>query len=253
MILLALSGCKSPAPAPTDLSDLARFFFREHHAEDSLLGEGADNLAALIEGVDPDAPAVERAYTLGALSEEDVAGITRPDGDPADCAGLAVADRSPWPLSEHLAYRVLSDLAETSLTASVYDRTFDVADPACFLDQSCTEMRTDNLIYRDTLLLSIEYRLVKEYRWITTETHGDAVIARGWIETEAHGESGANHIYQNYEIDLYIPDGTDTLRLYGVWTASDYAGLDEDTAYSLSMNSTADALKHLDDWIADQQ
>lgn len=253
MILLVLLACKTPAQAPTELSDLARFFFREHHAEDeAVLGEAADNLAALLADLDPEAPASERAYTLSALTEADVAGITRPDGDPADCAALAVADRSPWPLQEHLAYMVLSDLAETSLTASVYDRTFDVSDPSCFVDRACTAMMTDNLIYRDTLLLKVEYRLLKEYRWIRSESLGDAVIARGWIEESAHGESGANHIYQNYEIDLYLPDGEQTLRLYGVWTDSDYAGLDEDTAYNLSMNGTADALDRLDEWIADQ-
>ncbi|MFT5682358.1 MAG: hypothetical protein ACI8RZ_003276 [Myxococcota bacterium] len=99
----------------------------------------------------------------------------------------------------------------------------------------------------------MEYRLIKQYRWITSETLGDAVIARGWIEEAAHGDSDSNHIYQSFEIDLYIPDGDQTLRLYGVWTESDYSGLDEDTAYNLSMNSTADALDKLDDWIADQQ
>ena len=254
MTLLVLLACKTPPPAPTELSDLARFFFREHHAEEeTTLGEGADNLVKLVGAVDPEADAIDRAYTLSALLADDVLGITRPDSDPEDCASLAVADRSPWPLSEHLAYMVLADLAETSLTASVYDRSFDVDDPDCFLDRSCESMLTDNLIYRDTILLKVEYRLQKEYRWITSETLGDAVIARGWIEEEAHGESGANHIYQNYEIDLYIPDGQETLRFYGMWTDSDYAGLDEETAYNLSMNGTASALKHLDEWIAEQQ
>lgn len=253
-MILVFLACKAPPPAPTELSELARFFFREHHAEDTtFLDEGAGNLAGLLADIDPDADALERAFAGAALEEDDVAGIARPERDPAACDALAVADRSPWPLAEHLQYMVLSDLVETSLTASIYERSFDVTDPTCFLDRSCESMRTENRIYRDTFLLKVEYTLTKEYRWITSESLGDVVISRGWIEEEAHGESDANHIYQNYEIDLYIPDGEETLRLFGVWTESDYAGLDAETAYSLSMNATADALKYLDSWIADQQ
>lgn len=253
MILFLLS-CSAPPQAPTELSELARFFFREHHSADpELMAGGAANLAVILEEVDPEAPAMERSFSLAGLEESDVAGITRPDRNPADSDGLAVVDRSPWPLSEHLRYMVLDDLVETSLTASVYDRGFDVDDPDCFLQRACEAMRTENLIYRDTLLLKVEYTLHKEYRWISSEGRGDAVIARGWIEEEAHGENDANHIYQNYEVDVYLPSGQDTLRLFAVWTESDYAGLDPETAYNLSMTATADALKHLDQWISDNQ
>jgi len=253
-MILVLLACKAPPPAPTELSELARFFFREHHAEDTeILGAGAVNLAGLLADIDPDAAALDRAFSVTALQADDVVGIARPERDPTACDALAVADRSPWPLSEHLQYMVLSDLVETSLTASVYERSFDVADPTCFLDRSCESMQTENLIYRDTILLKVEYTLTKEYRWLTSEQLGDVVISRGWIEEEAHGDSDANHIYQNYEIDLYIPDGEETLRLFGVWTESDYAGLDAETAYNLSMNATSDALKYLDSWIAEQQ
>ena len=252
--MLLLLACKAPPQAPTELSELARFFFREHHSEDpDLIALGADNLATILDAVDPEAAALDRSFALARLEVGDVAGITRPDRDPAASDGLAVADRSPWPLSEHLRYMVLDDLVETSLTASVYDRRFDVDDPDCFVQQLCEAMRTENLIYRDTLLLKVEYTLHKEYRWISSEALGDAVIARGWIEEEAHGENDANHIYQNYEVDLYLPSGQDTLRLFGVWTESDYAGLDPETAYNLSMTATADALKHLDQWISDNQ
>lgn len=253
MILIMLS-CKAPPQAPTELSELARFFFREHHSEDpDLIAGGADNLSLILEDIDPEAPALERSFAMASLQVGDVAGVTRPDRDPADADGLAVADRSPWPLSEHLRYMVLNDLVETSLTASVYNRSFDLDDPDCFVQRTCESMRTENLIYRDTLLLKVEYTLHKEYRWVTAGPLGDAVIARGWIEQEAHGENDANHIYQNYEVDLYLPAGQQTLRLFAVWTESDYAGLEPETAYSLSMTATADALQHLDQWIADNQ
>ena len=254
MMFLAMLACKTPAQAPTELNELSRFFFREHHSEDqALLGEGLDNLSEVLADLDPSDSAIDRAYTLEPLQEADVAGLTRPDRDPELCAAFAVADTSPWPVPDHLDYMVLSDLSGTSLTASIYDRTFDVSDPDCFLDRSCESLLTENLIYRDTFLLKIEYRLMKEYRWITSDTLGDAVIARGWIEEEAHGEGGSNHIYQNYEIDLYVPDGEQTLRVYGVWTESDYAGLDEDTAFNASINSTSDALHHIDSWIEERQ
>ena len=68
--------------------------------------------------------------------------------------------------------------------------------------------------------------------------------------TDQVGASGGEW---HQDLAYGIPDGEETLRLFGVWTESDYAGLDPETAYNLSMNATSDALKYLDSWIAEQQ
>ncbi len=245
--MLLFLACTAPPPAPTEMNDLARFLLREFGGEDETLEEGLVNLYGLLDGIDLTADPDDRVYELADLDTTDLAGLERPDRPPEDCETLAIAAESPFGLDDHTAYMVLEDLTVISTTAVVYDRTMDV-DPACFEDGSCPVMHTDNHIYRDAWLFQMEYDFNKDYRWVDTE-RGRVVLARGWIPESANGDSDANHIWQNYEVDVYLEAGSGTWRFYGIWTEAEYAGVNEETARNLSISSAVDALELLETWL----
>lgn len=247
--MLLFLACKAPPPAPTEMNELARFLVREFEGEDETLAEGLVNLYALLDDIDLDSDPSDRVYELQDVTTEDLAGLERPDRAPSDCETLAIAATSTYELDAHTGYMVLDDLTVISTTAEIYDRTMDV-DPACFQSGECPVMRTTNHIYRDAWLFQMEYDFDKDYRWVETE-RGRVVLARGWIPTSAHGNSDANHIWQNYEVDVYLEAGQDTWRFYGIWTEAEYAGVNEETARNLSISSAVDALEMLEEWLGE--
>ena len=249
---LFLISCTVADPAPTEIDTLAGYLFAQFETPEDL-PEGLANLHLALDVVDYTADAKDRSFTLSPLTEADVVELTRPDRDPTDCDSMGLAYQSTWPLYTHIPYMVLDDLVPTSVSASTYDRTFLEGNGDCFIDANCTVMRTENFIRRESLFLNIEYQLYKDYRWVMLPDGSEAVLARGWTSESAHGEGGNNHIYQNHELDVYLSDGDETRRMYAVWTESDYAGIDEATAWNLSLSSTDQAFTHLDDWIEENQ
>lgn len=251
-MLLFLMACSVGDPAPADIDTLAGYLFANFESAEEL-SDGLANLYLALDVVDYTADAKARSFTLSPLEESDVEGLNRPNRDPEACDSLGLAHQSLWPLEEHVAYMILDDLVPTSASASIYERSFLEGAGECFVDRSCPVMRTVNTIRRESLFLDIEYELFKDYRWVTLSDGQEAVLARGWIAESAHSDGGASHIYQNHELDVYFSDGSETRRLYVVWTESDYAGIDEATAWNLSLNSTQKAFERLDEWIEENQ
>lgn len=247
-------GCAQPPPeAPTEMSDLSRFLFRSYDDPEAL-GAGLDNLLDVLAETELAAedPA-DRSWLLDPLDVSDLEAVAIPEGRaPADVLTMGLAYESPWALDLHPAYMVLSDLTVISDTAVVYERTFDQGDGGCFVDRGCEAIETSNFIDRETTFFKMEYTAFKDYRWVDRD-EGRAILSRGWIAESAHGDGGSNHLWQNYETDVWLEVGDRTWRFYAVYTEADYAGVGEDLARNLSRASAQDALETLDAFIAERQ
>ncbi len=220
-LLLGLLACKHPVEAPTEMDELSRFLLREFEAGDPEgLTVGLDNLRPLL------AEAPEEGWSLGPLSLADLGDLVPPAGrDPAAARGLAVVYQSPHPIADHVALMLLEDLTPCSPTAVTYARSFTEGQ-ACFADGGCEFLRTVNEIYRETLLMQMGFTLYEDYRWVDA-----AVLSRDWIAESAHGDSGSNHLWQDWEVEVWLPseDGG-TIRLWAMWTEAEYAGVSEELA-----------------------
>lgn len=239
LAVLAL-GCRQPVEAPTELDDLATFLFRGFEDEDTAgLEAGITNLRPLL----VDAP--EEGWSLAAPSLEDLADLVPPEGrDPADCGGLAVVHDSPYAVGEHVAIMLLSDLTPVSPTAERYDRSF-LEGEGCFPDAACAFLRTENAIVRDNALMHMEFTLFEDYRWV-----GDAILSRNWLEVSAHGDGDANHLWQDWELEAWVPgDDGGTLRLWAMWTEAEYAGVSEELAEISGRAALSRAMEVQDEWL----
>ncbi len=252
--LVLLFGCAKPPPeAPTEMSDLSRFLFRSFDDPEALAA-GLDNLQLVLADTEltADDPA-DRSWLLDPLNEADLAAVTIPEGRlPSDVLTMGLAYDSPWAIDLHPSYMILSDLTVISDTAVVYERTFASGDGSCFSDASCELIETDNFIDRETTFFKMEYSFFKDYRWVQRD-QGRAILSRGWIAESAHGDGGSNHLWQNYETDVWLEVDGRTWRFYAVYTEADYAGVGEDLARNLSRASAQDALETLDGYIAERQ
>jgi len=221
LLLLALFACKHPVEAPTEMDELSRYLLAEFEAEDPEgLAAGMDNLRPLL------LEAPDEGWSLTAPSEADLGGLTPPEGrDPGDARGLAVVHDSPHPVGDHVPLMLLEDMSPCSPTAESYERTF-LEGEDCFEGAQCEFLRTVNDIYRSNLVMEMGFVLYEDYRWV-----GDAVLSRNWIAESAHGESDSNHLWQVWEVEVWLPaDDGGTLRLWAMWSEAEYAGVSEDLA-----------------------
>jgi hypothetical protein len=226
----------------------SRPFFRElESGDDALLGEGLANLDTLLDEIDLDGGRGDRSYSLPLLEGEDVE-VTSPDRPLTDCIGLSLAARSRWSVSDHASYQSLSDLTGASPDTTSFLRSF-TGERDCFADRSCTVLRTVNSVVRENRLATITFEAHKDYHWVYSEAVGWAMIARGWTPEPSHGTEGENHIWQHFEIDVFIPDGQTTRRYFGVWTEPDYDAIDAETAGNFLLGNIDDTIRHVDEWL----
>ncbi len=235
--LLSLLACKSPVEAPTEMDELARYLLREFEAEDPAgLEAGLDNLRPLL----ADAP--DEGWTLTSLDLADLGDLEPPQGlNPSATSGLAVVYASPHSVADHVPLMLLDDMTPCSPTAESYERSF-LEGRDCFADKDCTFLRTVNAIHRSNLLMEMSFTLYEDYRWV-----GDAVLSRNWIAESAHGDEDSNHLWQDWEVEVWLPeDNGGTLRLWAMWTEAEYAGITEDMAELSGRMGLLDAMETQD-------
>ncbi len=240
LLLAALLACKPPVEAPTEMDELAHTLFRELEIEDpALLVAGVENLAPLLR----EAP--DEGWEIGPMAADELGGIAPPAGrDPEACRGVAVVHHSPHPVEDHVPYMLLEDLTPISATAESYERTF-LEGLDCFEGAGCDWLRSENAIHRSNLTMEMSFVLMEDYRWVE-----DAILSRNWLPDSGHGEEGANHLWQDYELEAWIPDGEGgTLRLWAMWTEAEYSGISEDAAVALGRAALVSAMQGMDDWI----
>lgn len=239
-LLLGLLACKHPVEAPTELDELARFLFREFEAEDPAgLAAGVENLRPLLE------QAPDEGWSLTPIELADLDDLSPPEGrDPADCGGLAVVYSSPHPVPDHVGVMLQADLTPASPTAESYDRSF-LEGQDCFEGAICEFLRTENAIFRSNLLMQMGFTLYEDYRWVD-----GAILSRNWLAESAHGDSDSNHLWQDWEIEAWLPtDDGGTLRLWAMWTEAEYAGVSEEMAEVSGRAGLISAMEAQDEWI----
>jgi len=254
--VLALGvGCKAPPEAPTELSELSRYLYREWSNEDEeVVAAGLRNLTSVLAGQDLAGDVLQRSWALADLSEEDVAALpTRPDRDPADAVGVGVAYASRWTPRDHAQVQVQADQRPFEPTASEhYDRTFpDTQEPECFLDRECLVLRTFNEATRKNLLMKVTFELPKELRWVVVEEGRWSFVSRSWYEQPWSGDNGKVTLWQSYSVDVWLDDGDGgTWRFQTLWSESDLGvEFSDETVIATVRNATDQFFRACDDAI----
>lgn len=229
-VLLA-SSCAAPPEAPAELSDLSRYLLRGFDdADPRVLEAGIENLAVLLADVDLDGSRADRGFAPDDLQEEDLSDIPHPDAPVADCLPVALAGRSPHAVQWFGRYGLIVDQSPAEPTAASYERQFLEPDaPECFGELECSLMRTSNQIQRSTAIYTVNYVLLKDFRWVDLHADGEptgrrALLTRAWMEDSAEGVNGQNTIVQSYTLDAFIEaDDETTWRYHALYSQADLA------------------------------
>jgi len=226
--LTHLSGCSPPPEAPTELTELSRYLYREYNNEDPRVMQGAaSNMYDFVETLDLESSLVDRSFEPGNLLDDDVFDIARPDRPLSNCLPISIGGLSRQRIEDHALLMIQPDQTEAEASATYYDRSFpDESDPTCFLDRSCDLLVTVNDAERSNLLLTVEFVLFKNFRWVEIlDEDGEherwAIVARSWFEEEWEGAQGENSLLQSYASDLWFEadDGT-VWRYQTLWSES---------------------------------
>lgn len=258
--LLLVTGCGPLPEAPTELSELSTWLFQHFEDDDpTVLAVGLGNLQAFFEtrGVDGDFD--DQAWELQVLDTAHVADVDHPDRDPSDAVPVGLVAVSSFAPARHAEVVVLADQTPVEpASPQLYDRSFvDPTDPSCFLGGACSPLRTDNLIRKENLLMSIEYSKLKDYRW--SELWRDdrvgelCIIGRSWFEEEALGDQEATAIHQSYSIDVILPDDDGGgLRYVALWTEATMYGAGDDIIQATMRDGLEEMLVATETWLGEQ-
>ena len=247
LLSCGLGGCASPEAAPAELEAVAQSLFRDFEDPEAL-PDLLEELTRLLADTELEGSDEVRSRTLTPLTLEDV-GETALEGlDPSDCIAVSLTYQSAWSPMDHSSYQVLEDLSVLG-TASSYARSFlEPADPACFPEQQCELLRTDNDILRENLLLSLDYTMRKDYRWVEIDA-GMVMVERGWLSESAHGASGNNHLWQSFELEVWLPSSAGAVRFFVSYADAEYAGVSDDLGASLTLSGAQSAMEAADAYL----
>ncbi len=254
-VLLALTtgaiACQAPPQADPEFSDAAQFAFREFDTEEP--ARLAFAIRALEEQVylsldlEAEAP-IDRWMAQEHLTESDVETIDHPDFPVDEGLPVAVGNLSEYPPLDHSPYLILEDQTGTEPGGPAYSRVVDT-DGRGWPTADCEWLRTTNQVTKQNLLLSVEYELFKDYRWIdlnlpdpSTVPEGEpivnegptrmAIAARSWTDQVWVGNNGVNEIQLSFSFEVWAPrDGGGYIRLDedvnvddGTWTTDSTGG-----------------------------
>ncbi len=259
-LMVALPAC-TIQEAPTELSDLNRFLFREWASEgDQLLGDALLNFEAQMANVNLSGALGQRSFVPENLSEDDAIGITHPERSFADLLGVAVAHSSPWSTAEHVLLIVAEDQTPAQPTAPLYQRSFTQgSDPDCFAERACMQLTSMNEVRRENLLMSVNFTVAKDYRWVRVENEEGGerwgIIARSWFSESFPADSGGSTLWQSFTLDLWLdqPEGG-LLRYESMWTETEIPGVtDPDIVRGTIRVSLSDTFDAEDSYLEDLQ
>ena len=251
-LALAVS-CKPTPPANPSFDDAAQFAFREFENEDpAVLAYAVRQFEGEIyRGVDVDASNVgDRSLTPADLSEDDLEGIEHPDRDVSLAVPVAVAASSTYEVSQHQRLPLLDDQRPIEPNSpDHYERSYLEDSDSCWPDRSCAFLRTENVLTKTNAVLTLDYTLYKDFRWVNMNLPDPAdisdeqpldteseprwgFIARSWMSERAVEDDGGSSIEQSYSFEVWIPrdsggyvrsDSTENTD-GGGWTADSTGG-----------------------------
>ena len=261
MLLFTLAlACKDPvdadsveitdgnADAPTDLNSLTAYMFREWDNEDvAVLAAGLENLESI--GADypvDDTNFANRSFEgVQALTTDDVSDVELLHGySPETASGVGLFLQSAFSVEEHVELFVMADQTPIEPASPYYARTI-LDGETCFPAMDCDTMSADNDVERKNIVVDTEHQTVKVWRWVEMSDGRMAVAGRTWQPDLADSEK-EDKIYQNYSVEVWIPNDSGTLRFITTWSENSFEFAD-----SLIIGSVNDAFKACEDYLAE--
>ncbi len=253
LLFAELAGCGRPPEAPRELNELSVWLYREWDNEDpEVMTVGLQNLQDFLKDIDLEASLLDRSWELKPITSDDVSDIDRPKGvDPRDALGVSVTGLSKWKVAEHAQLQMERDQMPAEPTADEYNRRFpDVDSSSCFLDESCDPIASENDVVRRNALMSVEFVLYKDFRWIDTDD-GNALAARSWLDRSWEGEKGSTEVVQSYSVDIWMPVGKQIWRYQTLWSESKIPGATEGVTLGVLKKSIGDIFEAGDEAIGE--
>ncbi len=232
-MVLSLSAC-TIQEAPTELSELNRFLFREWDNEDEqLLADALGNFEDQMSTIELDGALGQRSFIPENLIEEDVRELDHPERPQTNLLGVAVGHQSAWSSSEHVLLIVAPDQTPVQPTAPTYERSFTGdSDPDCFVERQCMRLTSQNEVRRENLLMSVNFTVSKDYRWVrVTSDSADerwGIVARSWFSESFAEEDGDSTLWQSFTLDLWLDQADGGLIRYeSMWTETEIPGVSD--------------------------
>jgi hypothetical protein len=258
LLFTLILACKDPVDAdtvtiedgndaaPTNLNDLTAYMFREWDNEDATaMAAGLENL----EKIGADYPVAENNFAdrsfedVQALTDEDVDDVELSHGhSPGDASGVGLFLQSVADLDAHVALFRMEDQTPIEPSSPFYARTIlDGGD--CFSSQGCETMTAENDVERKNIVVDTEHETMKVWRWVEMSDGRMAVAGRTW-QPELADSDKEDKIYQNYSIEVWIPNDDGTLRFITTWSENSFEFAD-----SLIIAAVNDAFKACEDYL----
>jgi hypothetical protein len=252
-VLALVSGCDRPE-APSELGDLALFFFDEAEVDALLLADGLDNMGAILAEFDFEGADGDRTFETPQLDPTGLSpipeGVRWENQNPVGGAG-----RSVFPILTTVTTARLEDQRPVQSESSVrYDREF-VTDVECFIARECETLEVVNHITKESPIATLPYDLPMTYRWIELEDGRLGYFIRGWMRERSKGGDDAHWFDQNYHSELWVEDPDDssrTLRWLNVWSSVTIPGVSDTFAANQVELAIHDAYERADEWLAEQ-
>lgn len=237
------------AEAPTNLNDLTAFMFSEWDNEDSsVIAAGLENIEAMgAEFPVAENPFADRGFEgIRALTEEDVADVEYNHGhDPNDAGGVGLFLQSGFSVDDHVGLFTMTDQKPIEPgSPDKYDRTI-VDGGDCFPSQGCDTMMAENDVGRKNLVVDTEHQTTKVWRWVEMSDGRMAVAGRTW-QPELADSDKDDKIYQNYSIEVWIPNDDGTLRFLTTWSENSFEFAD-----ILIVGSVNDAFEACEEYLGE--
>jgi hypothetical protein len=227
LILPLMVGCKKEAPeAPKELADLGLFFMAHFEDEDpGELGAAVINLAPWVRDADYEADLVDRALAMPVLDGDNLGGLSIPPGADASLqTPVALAGISKHALDKQYGAMFEKNRVCLSSDSTVWaERSMDEGDDClkgggCELASGTTEER------KETLIADVWIDSLQEYRHIDAEDADgnvvEAVVSRNWTEKVFAADGNGDKSWdQQFSLEVYIADGSNTLRWSVFWSS----------------------------------
>ncbi len=266
-MLLLLIACKA-TPADPEFNDAAVEALRQFNAEDPVvLAFAARELEAVLRQVDLDASLIDRSSEPDRLTEADVEGFSeRPDRDPSAAIAVGVTHGSAWTVDDHVIVQLLADQTPIEpASPELYERIL-LEGEDCWVDRGCEFLRTENPLVKDNAVMTLDYTLWKDFRWVdmnlpppsevpdgeTAQNDGEprwAIVSTSWIKEETVAEDGTS-ILQSYTLELWIPSDDGTLRTMALWSETD-TSFSDDIVASTTRSGIQGIFDAADEWLVE--
>jgi hypothetical protein len=223
LALAALAACRPPDSAPTELDELAHFFFAQvHEQEQDRILEGALNLASWFDDNGLAGPGADSG-TISDLSSAEVQALAEMtwQPDPSLAVGVFAVSSVACSLEDAEAINLEEDqLALFPGSYNSYERSWD-SDPDCYADGSCDAVDWTGDIEDGFVgsLGSMSYQMVvKMRRSRDVDGQPAAMLVRSVMPAAASEDYDSGGFEQSFHVGVYVPYGAGTLHLSSLWS-----------------------------------